>query len=72
MTAYRPVTNTEQLSDLPAETKILLRGQCHTVGEFADLYLPGHYPFLMGLAQLGVPIEVEVTVAETWAGVEQT
>jgi hypothetical protein len=72
MTAYRPVTNTEQLHNLPPETRILLRGQQHTAGEYENLRLPGNYPFLMGLAQLGIPIEVEVTVAETWSGSEQT
>jgi hypothetical protein len=64
-TYFEKVTDTSQLADLPPETRIKIRGKDHTVGEYADLYLPGRYPFLAGIAQLGIPIEVEREVEAT-------
>jgi len=64
-TYFERVTNTEQLADLEPETRIKIRGQLHTAGEYANLRLPGNYPFLQGLAQLGVPLEVERPVEAT-------
>jgi hypothetical protein len=61
MTVFVRVTSGRQLADLPPDTRIRVRGKPSTVGEYGGLLFPGNYPFLMGLAQLGVPIEVEET-----------
>lgn len=50
-----------ELAELPPEALVCFRnGDPKPAGEYADLRLPGNYPFLAGIAAL-LPVYVEVT-----------
>lgn len=48
----------DELLNLPPETPLRFNGKVSTLGPYQTLYLPGDYPFLIGMANLGMIVEV--------------
>jgi hypothetical protein len=57
----------EDLTTLPKDTPVRIRGEeSGTIGDKLDLYLPGHYPFLLGMqAFWSIEVPDERFVKET-------